>query len=229
MTVQTCLSDKEWIFAKFYEEMYTAGIINNKTTFNSLSVPVNVNRDGFPVKRDHQIHQENCQRSKILSSEVQIAERRAVVYDKQMEQYQKQNEYYDMESKDYAINTKCKAKLVSIISEETTTPSDQDASTYRKLQDLTDAIINANKSSLHLNKLKAFVKVRSEAIIKNGKCTFKNIPTLKDDLLCKVVAVAKNPVDLCFYKVHPTMPTSDAMNGNDAINGADDNEMDRSS
>ena len=54
----TCLKDKQWIFDKFYEEMYTTGVIK-ECTFDSLSVPIDTNRDGFPVERDHAIHQEN--------------------------------------------------------------------------------------------------------------------------------------------------------------------------
>lgn len=128
-----------------------------------------------------------------------------------MIEYQKQKEYYNLESKDYDLNSECKSNLYLIISKELSLSNEQ-TSMLSNFEHLTYEMVNGNKSTLRLAELKSFVKVRSNPTIRNGKRTFKKIPTLKEDLLQKVDVVADEPVKPRYYRSHPTVPVSDITN-----------------
>ena len=71
---------------------------------------------------------------------------------------------------------------------------------------LTLSMVMSNKASILLSEAKAFVKVRSVASVSKGKRSFKNIPTLKNDLLKKVVDMIDCDVHPRFYS-SPVKPT----------------------
>ena len=110
----TCLDNKEWLLANFFEEMYSNGNIAEKT-FDKFMVPKDRDMNGFIVERDFGVSQENRQRAKVLSSPQQIIERRNVLYNKQLIRYNKLQQLYDNKTKDFIMNKRCEHKLVDIM------------------------------------------------------------------------------------------------------------------
>ena len=214
----TCLENKEWLINTFYEEMYTNGVVA-KSSYNAYSIPKDRDMNGFTVERDFTISQENRQRAKILSSSAQVNERKRLLFQKQMVEYRKAQQLYDSETKDYVMNKRCKNKLVDIAlkyymavnrsTQITSTVSPLLANMNRSFRDvcngLTLDLIICNKSSILLHEAKAFVKVRSTAVVNRGRRTYKNIPLLKDDLLLRVFELLQHPVYPRYYR-SPVQP-----------------------
>ena len=83
----TCLSNPSCLCEKFYEEMFTQGIINDNL-FDAATIPKDCTIEGIAVHKHFGVSQENQQHSKILSSSAQILERRKLVYNKKLEHIQ---------------------------------------------------------------------------------------------------------------------------------------------
>ena len=215
----TCLENKEWLISTFFKEMYCNGHIS-EDSFDKYQIPVDRDMNGFAVERNFGVNQENRQRSKILSSPRQIAERRMLLHSMKMEQYQRLKRLYDEETKDYVFNRRCENKLMDIMTDfrsrmatsagasATVTPSHipMNSSFTSVCNGLTLDIIMSNKAAILLPEARAFVKVRSAAVVNRGKRTFRNIPTLKVDLLNKLFEMINCDVSTRFYSM-PVMPT----------------------
>ena len=176
--------------------MYTNGVIAEQS-YDRLSIPMDKDMNGFTVACNFTISQENRQRAKILSSPTQVQERREVIYAKQMMQYERLVSLYDAETKDYVLNKRCEDKLVDIAvsccrpmshadhSSFTVTPLPTDVNLNFKeaCNGLTLGMVLSKKSLILLPEARAFIRVRSDSSVVRGKRSFKNIPSLKDDML----------------------------------------------
>lgn len=178
--------------------------------------------NGFIVERRFGVNQENRQRAKILSSSQQIKDRKNVLYMKQLNRYERLQHLYDGETKDFVMNKRCENKLVDIWCKHfhrcnnmtsnavTGAPSHVNVNTGFKdtCNGLTLPIIMANKSSILLPEVKAFIRVRSDANVICRKRTIQNIPSLKDDALARMFQLLNREVNVRYHKlpVRPMAP-----------------------
>ena len=167
----TCLENQEALLSKFYVEMYTTGVVSEQT-YNKHFIPQDQDMNGVTVTRDFTISQKNRQRAKILSSTIQVQERKEIIYQKQLTQYHKLVQLYDSETKDYVNNRRCENKLMDIVQQyknqslhlslvdipANPLPSDLNNSFIDTCSGLTAKLLLANKSVILLCEAKAFFR-----------------------------------------------------------------------
>ena len=224
----TCLEQKENIFSQLYEEAYERGSIN-EGTYDSLDVPLDTNSHGVDVRRNFDVVNENRQRAKCLSSDVQIQERRNLVRDAKMVIYRKKLNLFEVEDKDYKKNEECEKKLMTIYASttnqkntdnnnnttNTTTTSYQPTenehlmAAFGSMSDMiTYDMVSGYHGSVNVMKadMKAFVRVRSNRIVRNGKSTYPGIPDRKKELLLKLVELSHKVPNEKVYGSPPVLP-----------------------
>ena len=187
----TCLDDREKLLEDYFEEMYLTGTIK-ESTFDRNNVPLDKDSNDNVVLKSNNISSENRHRAKILSSEVQVKERRQLVNDKRIQEYNVKKKLYDMEQHDVEMNRQCEIKFVQFIVKANpdllVKSGNQGNIDYHTVQrHLTLSLMQGNVSKLRNNELKAFIKVRSKKSIKRRKIAYSNIPSNKDALITKCV------------------------------------------
>ena len=110
----TCLADGEGLVQNIFEEVHTNGCISEEI-FNENNISKDCNSKGIVVERPNSIQLENCHRAKILSSAVQIRERRRLLDRKSMKEFQSKEKCYNIEEKEYTMNLQCEQKFVAIL------------------------------------------------------------------------------------------------------------------
>lgn len=139
---------------------------------------------------------ENRHRTKVLSSNVQIQERRKLVNEKRIEEFNVKMKQYQSEQHEEDLNISCEAKFVKIILKMGITDppvmSDNQSDVEFKLirEYLTLDILQSNMSEVKNTELKSFIKVRSPRSMRHGKVSFRNIPSTKEALVRKCIDVA---------------------------------------
>ena len=221
----TCLEDGKELIKKLYESVYTKGMVDEKL-FDDMRIPKDRNCYGNVVTRDFTIVNENRQRSKCLTSDTQVEERRSLLFEARTAVYQKKLSLYQLEEKEYETNKSCEMKLMSLYDEHiykttldtdnttvtttsTTSAPKESFSSFTSMADmLTYTIVKEYKGKINILKcdLKAFVRVRSNRTIKKGKITYLNVPDLKELLLVKAIGMCCNTVKERFYKERPAPP-----------------------
>ena len=143
--------------------MYKEGHISEEL-FDALSVPQDQNMDGTVTERNAGILLENRQRTKILSSEAHILERRWMIHRKKLQLYLKQKELYDSETREYELNEICEKKLKELY-EKSCTMDNQIGScatdtTFADIcGNITIEMIQAKQKYVLNNEMKAFLWV----------------------------------------------------------------------
>ena len=219
----TCLENASWLCEKFFEEMYNTGVIS-ESSFDAVSIPMDRDLNGATVEKCFGVSQENRQRAKILSSEMQILERRKLIHSKRLDLYKKQKSLYDTESKEYQLNKKCEAKILEIMAEiktrdENISCADSHTMNFVDMtKGITYNIVMEKKKSILCNEAKAFLKVRSNVNLVRGRLAYQNIPKRKDDILRKLVSVIDQPVRERFFATEPVEPVlDDNMEGSEVL------------
>ena len=153
---------------------------------------------------------------------------------------------YQNETKDYVFNKKCENKLVDIMMEYNNIqqrvhtsnvtaiplPTGMNVDFKEVCNGLTLEFLLSKKSTILLPEARAFVRVRSDTVVIRGKRTFKNIPTLKDDLLARMIELIDHSVHPRFYCLpqEPINPVSEESGPlerrSDELDGADGNVSD---
>ena len=209
-TGSTCLDNRKWLMDTFFEEMFLNGTIK-ESTFDRHNIPLDVDSKGEPVLKSNDITMENRHRSKILTSEVQIKERRLLVNEKRLKEYALKKKLFDSEQKDVGINTICELKLANIVVKAKpdlpVQMNNQGCIDFHSVHGhLNLAMLQENASSLLNSDLKSFIRVRSERILKRNKLSFSNIPTTKDQLLKRCFELVASPYHECLCTC-PTYPS----------------------
>ena len=209
-----CLSNKKKLMENFFEEMYMTGTIL-ESTFDRFKIPKDTDSSNKVVEKTNDISIENRHRAKILSSKVQINERRKLVNKERMKEYTLKKKAYDAEQKDVTLNKRCEEKFIKIItksfadrSDNTPIPADiHQCTEYSSVQGhLTLALLNSNMTSVLNSELKAFVKLRSTRLVKKGRICYSNVPNQKDLLIKKCVDLRSSPRLECVFSC-PALPS----------------------
>ena len=209
---ECCLNDRDKLLDNYFEEMYLNGTIMEKT-FDDSYVPVDKDSNDNAVLKSNSISTENRHRAKVLSSDVQINERRKLVNERRIDEYNVRKKQFDSEQRKHDLNIACEKKLVQIIiktigTDSLVTSVNQSNIEFQSVQDhLTLSVLQENLSSLRINELKAFVKVRSQRTMKRGKISFGNVPTHKDMLVkkCYDMRAVNYTEQMCSVPVYPSL------------------------
>ena len=212
---ETCLKNKELLFDRFFEEMYTHGIIKEQI-FDSFQVPMDRNSDGTIVDRNLTIASENRQRAKVLSAVTQVNERKSLLFSKRMEYFEKQKQLFESESETYELNKICEHKLSEIVVQSfldvNNGTSEQSTSTETYLSfdvvsnSITYALLRDKGDKIPNREYVAFIRVRSKAIVRGGKLSYLNVPSRKDQLMSRLVQLRNEPVNARKFAVCPVPP-----------------------
>ena len=226
----TCLEDKSKLIKDFYPEMFSNGIISEKV-FDSLNIPTDRKLDGSVEDRSMSISRENRQRAKILSSKNQIIARRKLVHEKRMAEYNKQLKLYQNENDLYEMNKKCEEKLLRMMKMHMTKQHNVKASkpstnhetlTFDDVcEGLTYAIVEGNKSQIRSEEAKSFVRVRSKVNMQRGRLAYHGVPTLKDEVLRRLVDLKESMV---YKRLFPNPPEAPGLDISDLV--VEDSSMD---
>ena len=140
-------------------------------------------------------------------------QRRKLVNEKRIEEYDIKKKQYDTEQREDELNALCESRLIELVMSCSTTDlqvlnenqSDIDFQLVRN--HLTLSLLQDNLSKVKNNKLKAFIKVRSERSLKRGKISFRSLPTNKDLLIKKCIEVKdlNRTARLCSMPVYPSI------------------------
>ena len=178
----TCLETKNELVEKLYEGVYTKGMVN-ETIFDDMNIPKDIDSHGAVISRDFSVSNESRQRSKCLTSDVQIQERYSNVLKAKMVVYEKKKTMHENEEREYEANRLCEIKLIRLFDEycdktdaakpnsDTTTstlqstPNSDCNSTFSCISDmLTYNMLKTYKGHINILKsdMKSFVRVRSD-------------------------------------------------------------------
>lgn len=209
----TCLSDKESIIENFFAEMFTNGCIC-ESTYDLNDIPKDTNSTNEVVEKPDNISLENRHRAKILSSKMQIRERRGLIDKKQMKHYESQKRVYKSEQKVIQSNIKFETKLIKMVQD--TTNKNVNSVQHHDIQLretslvvgyhdvsqlITQEFVDSHKNNMTIVDLQSFIKVRGERALRGGKLTFFNVPKGKEQLLIHFFYVKEKTV------VNPLIPT----------------------
>ena len=220
----SCLEDGQNLLIDLYQEVYERGIIS-EATFDVMGIPIDTNCHGQLISRDFTVVNENRQRAKVLSSEVQIQERKNVVFEARMVVYRKKLGQFEAEDKDYETNRVCEMKLMALYDEDCykrrmrsesntntsilATNNIDHHETFSCMSDrLTYVMITQYRGKINIvrSDMKAFVRVRSKRIIRRGKATYVGVPDLKKDLLVKLVDIRNHTLNKRLFESRPVLP-----------------------
>ena len=222
----TCLEQRSTLIESLYENTYTQGIVD-EGVFDNMGIPKDVDCRGDIINRDFSITNESRQRSKCLTSDTQVKERRAIVLESKMVIYRRKLALFEAEEKEYGNNKVCEMKLVTLFEEvqrkeienndedtntsASTLPTSRECSTNTfncMCNRLTYHMVKGYKGKVTILKcdMKAFIRVRSERLVRNGKITYLNVPDLKDDLLVKLVHIRNIAITSKVHEVPPALP-----------------------
>ena len=192
----------------------------------SLDVPVDSNSHGVDVHCNFDVVNKNYQRAKCLSSDEQIQETRNLLHKAKMVVFRKKMNLFKIEDKDYKANEECEKKLMaiygSIINKRNTnnttntittsyqpTESEHFTVSFGSMSDMiTYDMVNGYHGKVNIMKadMKAFVRVRSNIIVHNGKSTYPGIPDWKNELLLKLVELCNKVLNEKVYGSPPILP-----------------------
>ena len=110
----TILNDRTKLMDLFFEEMFLTRAIL-ESTFDYHKIPMDTDSKGNVIVRNNEMSLENHHWAKILSSNVQIQERRKLVNSKQLAEYNTCHKLHNSEDKEYVTNLHCEDKLLQII------------------------------------------------------------------------------------------------------------------
>ena len=222
----TCLENRVDLIQTLYEGVFTKGMVE-ESVFDAMNIQNDTNYSGAIVSRDFSISNENRQRSKCLTSEVQIQERKAIVLESKMVEFEKKLRLYENEDKEYERNKLCEMKLMALYDEHShqqqnhgnhnTSTTISNLSTHNEehlvsfpcVSDrLTYNMMKEYKGKINMLKcdIKSFVRVRSDRTVRNGKITYLHIPDLKDDLLKKLIELRNTDIKEKVHNAPPVMP-----------------------
>ena len=212
----TCLENGQYLVETFFEEMYTNGIISEES-FDSNGIPKDRDSKGNVVERPTaDIHLENRHRSKILSSDKQIRQRRHYLDSKRMKEYKSRVSCYTIEEREYQLNLLCEKKFVAIIH------SHQNHIQYHKdlvnelnrikyesvCNHLSVELLSAYKDKVLRDEFRAFVRVRAERYISGERINFTNVPNKnKEVLIERCVEDRAKPILTRLISARPQSPT----------------------
>lgn len=187
----TCLENRQAMMDELYEECFTRGIISEES-FERMGVPADKAWDGTTVDRNFPIRQENRQRAKCLSNNVQKLLRKQLIMDSRMVMYNRAKSLFDKEELVFNENKKCEMSFVKIfklwkqhniadtITNDNTTPATENPSTSNNLRSilptehegpssfqelsgwLTYEILTKYQTKVSKSELRSFLMVRSE-------------------------------------------------------------------
>ena len=142
--------------------------------------------------------------------------------------YRKKLNQFEVEDKDYKRNEECEKKLMtiydSIINGRNTnnhnttnaittsyqaTESEHFTAAFGSMSDMiTYDMVSGYRGSVNVMKadMKAFVRVRSNRIVRNGKSTYPGIPDRKKELLLKLVELRNKVLNEKVYGSPPILP-----------------------
>ena len=221
----TCLMEKKKLIESLYEHAYTNGMIED-SEMDKLNIPKDSDCHGRIIHRDFTISNENRQRAKCLNSTTQIEERRSLVVAARMAVYKKKLGLHEAEQKEYNNNKVCELKLLSLYNDhicklqlrkemENTTasiPSTHKEHIHTLFSSMSDRItykiVKEYKGKDNILKcdLKAFVRVRSERMVRNGKVTYQNVSDRKEELLVQLIEMRNAAVKQRIHGAAPELP-----------------------
>ena len=113
------------------------------------------------------------------------------------------------------MNKECENKLIELFKKQRTANSDVTGTQPQNLEvlrltDVCDSItydlLLSNKKYILNAEARAFLRVRATRTMYQGHLTYCDVPTLKNDILTKLVGIVNHPVLERFFKVEPAMP-----------------------
>jgi hypothetical protein len=195
------------IIPQFYNETYMNGRID-ETSFDNLNIDEDKDSMGNPVSRDFEISKENCQRAKVLSSDIQRKERIKLKETIQKKEKQKRIALAIEESKKYSLNNECEKRVLStfneIIKQENTTNNNiidsKNSLTFADIEPLITSVHfgrhnykNLSKSKPNCDHLKAFIQVRKQITKhKNGSPIYYSLHNNKKEQLIDICVDMKS-------------------------------------
>ena len=194
----TCLSNGEELISNLYEEAYTQGMVK-ETTFDSMNIPMDKKTSGDVVDRNVGIQLENRQRSKILSSTIQIQERKMHLHGIRMAEHAKTLKRFEAEDNVYKQNEICEVKIASYYCTEAATqdhhqttnitgsiePRTQNHVTapFCEVADsITYETISEYKAKMTKMEMTCFVQARSETKMRGAKVSYLDVPKNRNDV-----------------------------------------------
>ena len=108
---ESCLVDKDQLFEHYFEEMYLTGTIQ-EASFDRNNVPFDKDSNENIVLKSNNISSENRHRAKVLSSSVQMIERRKLVNEKRLQEYELKKKLFDGEQREFELNRNCESKFI---------------------------------------------------------------------------------------------------------------------
>ena len=202
ITTNHILEDGIPLIKKFYKEMYTEGKIS-ESTFDEHGIDPDRDANGELVSRDFTISCENCQRAKILSSDVQCQERLELMKEVQKKEKEKLTTLIDEETKKYSLNEECEKRIVdtyeAVVSSQAnlTNKTNNEQQENRQRPSFNDIKSSLSKEHLgdhnlkgisklqpNVDHLKAFIQVRHKITAYRGKHpVYKSVSGIKRDKL----------------------------------------------
>ena len=210
----TCLEDGEKLLNSFFDEIHTNGQIS-EMSYDINGVPHDRDLKGNIIKRPNEIQLENRHWAKILSSNMQIRERRHFLDKKGMKEYKSTKACFELENKDYELNVQCEKKFVAIVyASNKNTPYDKDMATsvsatqYSSVcRDLSVEVLTEFKDKVYKDEFRAFVRVRANRCISGGRINFSNVPAKnKDTLIEKCIEDKDKPIGARLVPIAPPLP-----------------------
>ena len=210
----TCLADGEGLVRKFFEEVHTNGCISEEF-FTLNGIPKDCNSRGVVVERPNSIQLKNCHRAKVLSSPVQIRERRHLLDTKRMKEFRSKEKCFNIEDKEYEMNSQCECKFVAILhSVANGVPYNNDL--VESLKDvaydtvsngLTVDVLSHHKEKVYKDEFRAFLRVRAARSICGDRINFSNVLSKnKEVLIDRCVECRLVPIKTRLIEQRPTPP-----------------------
>ena len=220
----TVLEDKGRLLDQFYEEMFSKGIIE-EASFDQYNVPYDTNFEGNHVMRDMNISQENRQRSKVLSSFAQVEERKKLIYEKRMEHYRKDKDVYEKEQMMFKSNIKCENQLIQMVLKYGDTNFNVESYSSITFEMVTKYInleicLN-HKKDIKVVDIKNFVRCRSDASKRGKRYSYLNVPSLRQDLIKRLIELKHSPIKPPNYPICPVEPVALEDEGRDCNDDVD--------
>ena len=212
----TCLADKERLVQHYFQEMYTNGRIS-ESSFDQDGIPKDRDSKGMIVARPDSIHMENRHRAKILSSKMQIRQRRHFLDNKRMKEYLSKKSCFEIEEKEHSLNLQCERKFVAIIyAFQNDQPFTRDLVNSPLIQQMeydavskqlsAEALIKF-KDKVYKDEFRAFVRVRTDRCISGDRINFNNVPNKnKETLIVRCVSDRDKPITQRLIPVCPVAP-----------------------
>ena len=155
---------------------------------------------------------------------MQIQERRDLLHEAKMAVFRKKLNLCVSEDKDYKANEACELKLMAIYDEYVCKLREAEATSNTTSYQPTDNekfdcfsclshritydMVNGYRGKINIVKsdMKAFVRVRSQRVVRNGKSTYIGVPDRKNDLLLKVIELRNKDLNGKVYECRPEPP-----------------------